>query len=339
MKFTDVQRAAIEQAIKEKKLNEFEGIRGAIGDAFNAENLASAIAKVETDSLTDKMVVQARRYAGLVPIDTTTQASIGTALVRKYEDAVGIGRPHSGTGGDIPSAEVSYGQQSITVGGGAINYRYSIFEMQAASRDGINLKGAKATAARLGYEKHMYKVAMVGEPETGNKGLLNHDLPEVATAAASWLTADIDAIMTDISNAIGLAFDEAEMTGDTSMLPDTILLPSVLYRLLLNKRVSPTSETTLLAYITANNLLTAAGVPNVKIEQLYELNTAGTGKTPRIVVYRRDPSALELILPQDLTFIAPQAKDLDIVTNGYYLYAGLWIKSAKSIVYLDGAGA
>lgn len=77
-------------------------------------------------------------------------------------------------------------------------------------------------------------------------------------------------------------------------------------------------------------------MPNVRFESLSTLDTAGTDGGRRIVVYRRDPSALELILPQDLTFLAPQADGLDIETFGWYLYAGLWIKSKNAVTYLDG---
>ena len=335
MKFTKELLDAMTVIGADKLEGQLGGIKAAIGDAFNQTNLANAIARAETQSMIDSRVTAAQRYTRLVPVDTSTSAVVGTAIVKGFTDAVGMGRSHSGTGGDIPLAEVLYGDQSLKVVMGSIAYQYSIAELQAASRSGTPLSSDKAAAARLGYERHMYKIAVVGEPEKGLKGLINHDIPEVVTATASWDTASAQSIITDLANAIGVALDSSEMTGDTSGLPNTILLPSAKLRLLSTRTVSPTSETSILTYIRDNNLLTVNGV-DVTIEGLPELNTAGAGNTPRAVIYRRDPSALELILPQDLEFVAPQAKDLDIYVPGHYLYAGLWIKSPKAVIYLDG---
>lgn len=335
MKFTKELLDAMTVVGAEKLESQLVGIKAAVGDAFNQTNLANAIARAESQSLIDGRVTAAQRYARLVPVDTSTSAVVGTAIVKGFTDAVGMGRSHSGTGGDIPLAELVYSDQSLKVVMGAVAYQYSIAEMQAASRGNVPLSSDKAAAARLAYERHMYKIAMVGEPEKGLKGLLNHDIPESVAAVADWDTASAQSIITDLANAIGVAFDESEMTGDTSGLPNIILLPSAKFRLLSTRTVSATSETSILTYIRENNLLTVNGV-DVTIEALPELNTAGAGNTPRAVIYRRDPSALELILPQDLEFVAPQAKDLDIYVPGHYLYAGLWIKSAKAVIYLDG---
>lgn len=337
MKFTQEQMAVIAKSIADRKMGMLGGIQMNIGDAFNAENLASALGRVESQSLIDGRVIAARRYANLIPVSGASNAAMGTALKKGFTDAIGIGRPYSGSFQDAPLADVVYGSQIISVDAGNVAYSYSVPELQAASRDGVPLATDKAAAAQLAYEKHMYKVAMVGEPETGKLGLLNHDIPEVTTATDSWSVGNIDAIMNDLSDAIGLAYDESELTGDTSMLPNTILLPSKHFRLLNTLRVSATSEKTLLSYIRENNLLTESGVENVRFESIPELNTAGAGRTPRIVIYRRDPSAIEFIIPQDLEYVAPQAKGLQVHTEGFYLYAGLWIKSPKAVLYLDGA--
>ena len=337
MKFTKEQLEAMALDIADSRRNSLGLISNQIGDAFNQDNLANAIGRAEANSLIDGRVIAAQRYARLVPVDTTTQASVGTALTKGFTDAVGIGRPHSGTGNDIPLAELMYGEQSIKVQAGSIGYQYSVPEMQAAARGGVPLSTDKPAAARLAYERHMYKVAMVGEPETGKKGLLNHDIPQVFAATSSWDTGNVDTIMNDLSNVIGMAFDNADMTGDTSTLPNTILLPSKRMRQLNTLRIGPNSETTVLQFIKQNNILTENGVA-VTFEGLPELNTVGADNKERIVIYRRDPSALELILPKDLEFLAPQPKGLDVFVPGWYLYAGLWIKSPTSVMYLDGIG-
>lgn len=336
MKFTQEQMAAIKQAIADRKESQVEGIRGDIGDAFNAQNIAGALARVESESYIDAGVIANRRYATLVPVDTTTQAAVGTALVRKFTDSFGEGSASSGMGRDSNTVGVKYTQQSITVGVGDLNYKYSVPELQAASANNVPLQSDTVAAARRGYEHHMNKLAMIGETKTGIKGLLNHDIPEVISATGSWDVGDIDAIMNDLASAIAVAYNDANETGDLSQMPNTILLPASIMTKLNSIRIGTNSERTLLSFIKENNLLTESGVPNVRFEQLSWLDSMGADGGRRIVVYRRDPSALELILPQDLTFLAPQAEGLDIVTYGWYLYAGLWIKSKNAITYLDG---
>jgi len=335
MKFTKDLLDAMIVVATDQRSTQLGGIQTQIGDAFNQDNLASAIARVETESMIDGRVTAAQRYSRLIPVNTTLGGAIGTAIVKKFTDAVGIGRPYSGAGNDIPLAEVMYGEQSITVAMGAVAYQYSIAEMQAASRDGVSLSTDKVAAARLAYERHMYKLAMLGEPEKGTQGLLNHDIPEVVTATADWDTASAQSIISDLARIISVAVDDKEMTGDASGLPDVILMPSQKFTLLSTRTINANSETSILEYIIAKNLLAVNGV-TVTIESLPELNTAGPGNTPRAVIYKRDPSALELILPQDLEFVAPQPKGLEIYVPGHYLYAGLWIKSAKAVLYLDG---
>lgn len=337
MILTKEQIDAIVEEMAESRAIGLDAIKGQVGDAFNQDNLASAIVRAETESYIDRRVQSAQRYARLVPVNTSITADVDTAIVRGFEDAVGIGRPHSGTGSDIPLAELTYGEQMIKVKAGSIGYQYSVPELQSASMRGNGLSASKPAAARLAYERHMYKIAMLGEPETGNKGLLNHDIPETVSASASWDAGDIDAIMNDLSDAIGVAYDEATLSGDTSLLPNTVLIPAKRFRLLNNVRIGANSETTLLQFIKRNNILAENGV-DVTFEALPELNTAAEDGGERVVIYNRDPSALELILPKDLEFLAPQAKGLDIFVPGWYIYAGLWIKSPKAVTYLDGIG-
>lgn len=336
MKFTEAQMAQLTKAIAKQKETMVHDIAGTIGDAFNQTNLANAIAQAEAESYINKRVIAAQRYARLIPVDTTTQATVGTALVKGFTDAVGIGQRHSGSGDDIPLAEVIYGQQFITVDMGSIGYEFTVAELQVASRTGVALSSDKPAAARLGFERHMYQVAMVGDPRSKGKGLLNHDLPEVIISAKRLAASTPQEIVKLISDAIGLAFDEAQITGDGTSLPNTVLLPSKAYRLLNDTMMSATSTVSVLQYLKDNNILTISGVQDVSFESLPELNTAGEDSLGRIVIYRKDPDSIVFIIPQTLTFLAPQPKGLAVFTPGWYIYAGIWIKSKDAVIYIDG---
>lgn len=333
MILTKEQIDAIVAEMAKTRSEGMESIRSQVGDAFNSDNLASAIVRAEVESYANKRVQQAQRYARFVPVNTTIQADVDTAIVRGFEDFIGRGREHAGTGGDIPLAEVAYGEQKISVKRGAIGYHYSIDEMRAASRRGIGLSTAKPAAARYAYERHICDVAFFGEDKTGVKGLFNHDIPEVHNASKGWDTATNQEILNDIADAISIAFS----SSDDDNLPNTIVLPAKRYLKLTSTMTGTNSDISLLSYIKRNNALAEAGV-DVTILFDKGLDTAGADGGERIVIYNRDPSALELLLPEELEFLAPQPKNLDVFVPGTYLYGGVWVKSPNAIIYLDGVG-
>lgn len=340
MKLTPEQINAMIQQATKRRMGDMAPaealLRANVGDAFELASFARAIARTETQSLISTQAQAARRYARLLPVNNTVSAAMGTALVLQQTDAVGMGRPYSGTGNDIPLVDTTYSEVTLKVKAGVVAYQYSIPEIAAAARAGVALQSDKVDAAVLGFERHMHKVAFSGEPETGLFGLFNQPNVDIIAASTGWATATPDEILEDIANAVGIAQDDAELNGDMGNMPNTILIPSALFRVLNTRRLSDHSDTTLLSFIRDNNLLTASGIPNVAIEALPELNTAGPGGNARVVIYRRDPGAIEMLIPQELQFLAPQPSGLDIYVPGHYLYAGIWLKRRKSLVYVDG---
>lgn len=336
MLLTKEQLAQLTAQIAEAKKSDVLSIAGAIGDSFNQTNLANAIARVEALSYINSQVTAAQRYAKLIPVNTTVKAEMGTALKREFTTAVGMGKRYSGSGKDIPLVEVIYGEQYITVEMGSIGYQYTIAELRAASLGNVSLATDKPAAARLGFERHMYQVAMVGDIDGTKKGLINHEIPEVILSPKRFAASTPKEIIQLISDAIGVAYDDAEVTGDTSNLPNTILFPSKIYRYLNDTMMSETSETSILSYLKANNLLSESGVGNVEFDSLPELNKAGADGQGRIVIYLKDSSAIEFIIPEDLTYLAPQPDGLEVLVPGFYVYAGVWIKTPKAITYIDG---
>lgn len=335
--FTTEELKQLAKSIAKQRMDGLLAIKGSLGDAFNQTVLANAIGTAEAESYIDRRVLAAQRYARLIPVNTTIPASAGDVLRRGFKNAVGMGKRHSGSGKDIPLAEVTYGNTLINIDMGVIGYQYGVGELEAASRGNIALDSDKIAAARLAFEKHMYNVAMVGDAETGKEGLLNNSTVEVSVAAGAWTTATPPKqMLADISAAIAIAFDESAITGDISMLPDTILLPSTIFTLLNDTFMSETSAVTVLEYLKEKNILTASGVPNVTFEILPELATMGSDGGNRIVMYLNDPSAVEFILPKDLTFLPPQPEGVEIFTAGWYVYGGTWIKTKESVIYLDG---
>lgn len=303
-----------------------------IGDAFNLQTLARLLVLAETqDDMTPQMT-EAVEYAQFVPVRNNFPAVVGTSHDLQRKRGVGEGKAHSGTGNDIPLAEVLYDSVSLKVKAGVIGYQYSIMELATASAMGVALDTDKIQAARLGFEKHMSRIAWYGETETGLKGLLNQTGVDTSAALEAWETATPDEILDDINGLIAGAMDASEYNA--SITPDTLLLPTSLMRVLTSRRISDNIETTIFKHIMENNMLTLEGKPFV-IRATKRLETVGVGGTRRTIMYRRDPACIEMRIPQELQFLAGQAQGLDVFFPGHYLYQGIWLKRVDSLRYMD----
>ncbi len=306
--------------------------QAAVGDAFNLQNLANLLVQLETNNEMTPQLAEAAEYANFLPVKQNFPAVVGTSHELSRKNGIGEGQAYSGTGGDIPLAEVIYDSITLPVKAGVIGYQYSIHELATAAQTGITLESDKVSAARLGFEKHMSSIAWVGEPSTGLKGLINQTGVDTVAALVAWDTATPEQILEDFNGIIADALDGSAF--EAGIRPDTILLPTSLMRVLTSRFVSDARDTTIFDHIAKNNMLALEGTaPTIRATK--RLETAGVAGTRRIVVYRRDPSCIEMRIPQDLTFLSPQAKDLDVFTPGHYLYQGVWLKRVDSLRYLD----
>lgn len=307
-------------------------VQAQVGDAFNLKNLATLLVQLETDNQMSPQLVEATKYAELIPVKINFPAVVGTShtLQRKY--GVGEGQDYSGTGNDVPLAEVVYDDVSLEVRAGVVGYQYSIMELATAAQMGIQLDSDKVQAARLAYENHMSKVALYGNPAVGLQGLYNQTGVTVQAAAKDWETATPDEILADFNAILSDALEASEF--DSTLAPNTVLLALSLMRTLSERRLADNLETTLFEWLSKNNLLALEGKPLV-IRGKRNLETAGVGGTRRTVVYRRDPECIEMRIPQDLQFLAAQPKGLDVYFPGHYLYQGVWLKRVDSLRYMD----
>lgn len=320
-------------AQKEQYLQQFvPSLKAQVGDAFNLSKLAKLLVQLETDNEMTPQMTEAMEYAKHIPVNQNFNAVLGTSHTLQRKKGVGEGQSYSGTGGDIPLAEVKYDEISLQTQLGAIGYQYSLAELATASQVGISLQADKIQAARLAFEKHMSKVAWVGEPEKGLKGLFNQTGVDVKTAKKAWETATPDEILADINDVLYDAYADTEYNPGIS--PDTIILPVSLMRVLTSRRIADNLDTTLYDWVVKNNAFALQNKP-LNFVGSSRPEKLGIGESRRITVYRKDPACIEMRIPQDLTFIAPQAQGLDVFTPGHYLYQGVWVKRVDALRYLD----
>lgn len=314
-------------------------IAASVGDAFNMDALAKLFVSLEqVDGLTPQLE-QVMDYAKYIPVGPVNGVfGGGEVLPRKI--GVGIGKEYSGTGNDIPEADVEYDSVTLPIKVGTISYRYSIMELAAAQQHGIQLDADKVQAANLAAEKHLSQVAWYGYNKangSGNlvkvNGFLNQEGVTVVTAQYDWATATIEQVLSDFNTS--LADSENLFDADVSVQPDTYLMASNQYQSLSSRVVPDSGGKTFLKYLEENNIFTTQGKPLI-IRGLGRSNGKGVANADRSIIYRRDPSCIQFKC-SDVTFLAAQPKDLDIKFPGHYKYQGVWLKRVDSLRYLDHA--
>ena len=307
-------------------------VQAAIGDAFNFDALAQLFVKIEEQNEITPQLEQVMDYAKYIPVMPVNGVfGGGEVLSRKW--GVGIGKDYAGTGNDIPLAEVEYDTVALPIKVGTIGYQYSIMELEAAQKLGMTLEADKVQSARLAAEKHLSQVAWYGNSKTGVKGFLDQTGVTVVTGQHNWATATIEQILGDFNAS--LSDSENLFDGDVSVQPDTYLMASNQYMHLSTRVVPDSGGKTFLKYIEENNIFATQG-KTLTIRGLGRSNGKGIANADRSVIYRRDPSCIQMKC-DDVSFLAAQPAGLDIKVPGHYKYQGVWLKRVDSLRYLDHA--
>lgn len=305
-------------------------VQAQVGDAFNIDALAQLFVKLEEINEMTPQLEQVMDYAKYIPV-VGVNGVFGGGEVLPRKRGVGIGKDYSGTGNDIPLAEVEYDSVSLPIKVGVIGYQYSVLELAAAQRMGLQLESDKVQAARLAAEKHLSQIAWVGNPLTGIKGFLNQTGVTVVTAQNNWATATIEQVLADFNASLADADDIFD--NDVSVQPDTYLMASNQYMHLSTRVVPDSGGKTFLKFIEENNIFATQSKP-LTIRGLGRSNKQGTAGADRSIIYRRDPSCIQM-KADDVQFLAAQPAGVDVKVPGHYKYQGVWLKRVDSLRYLD----
>lgn len=267
----------------------------------------------------------------LVPVDNSV--SPGAEVVTYYQyDMVGMAKIIADYADDLPRADVKAKEFSSRVRGIGSAYGYSMQEVRAAQLAGLPLEQRKANAARRAIEQTIEKIAQTGDATYGLLGLLNqpnasvYTIPNGISGFSDWARKTPDEIAADIHGAINSIY--ANTLGVEQA--DTCVLPLEQYTLITTKRMGDGSDTTIAEYVLKSSPYLKSIVP------WYALNSAGAASTDRMLVYRRDPDALQLIIPQEFEQFPPQQEGLEVITPCHARCGGVVVYYPLSMAYADG---
>jgi hypothetical protein len=230
---------------------------------------------------------------------------------------------------DITAKEVT--QKIVPI---AIATEYSIFDIASAQKANLPLEAEKVMAMRDATERKIDRLAWMGDDDYGVQGLLTNSLIPTANVVngsggfPEWDTKTPSEILFDILDAIASIL---ALTKDVE-IPDTILLPTYQYNLLIQPR-SDVSDTTLLKWLAENVPVLNGDVTAIK--SIPFLVGQGVGGTDRMVVYRRDPEKLNLIIPFEFALANPVAQDLGYKISSRALTGGSVVRYPLSLTFRD----
>ncbi len=267
-------------------------------------------------------------------VSTNTSVSTGKqSYTIRIMDKVGEAVVVADDAVDYPNVEVKVSEKSMGLFTLGISYQYSLQEARAAMDAGVGLIPRKAMVAREMMERKLDNIILVGDTVAGVKGLLNATDPGIVTYTAStggggstlFSAKNADEILGDLHGMVHKVVSDSKEIE----IPNTLLMPLSTRLFLQSKRVGDGTTGTVLATFLGND-------PYINmIEALHQLesNTAWTGR--RITAYRRDPSALDLIVSQPFEQVNPQQIGMITRTWCRMRTGGLAIYRPASIVRMD----
>lgn len=306
--------------------------------ARQLEHIRAGVAEIQYTEL---------MYDRLLPVNRSVSPG-KTDYTLRFMDKVGEAVVVGDKTSDFPDVEMNIAERYMKFFSIGLAYSYSHQEAVMCREEGIPLSAKKAMVCREQIERKIDDVALLGSSATilpGAQvvgGLLTLTDTGVGSYTMSTGTGGSTAINGDKS-ADDILADLHGMTNQpfTSskgvFAVNTLLLPLTTRAYLASRRVGDGTNGSVLNYFTGSNQFIRSEGDVVGMWQLESSSAAGAGAAwtgKRAIAYRRDPSAIELMISQDFEQLAPQAVGQLVRTlcrarmGGVALYAPMtWIKS------------
>ncbi len=298
-------------------------------DASESAFLSRSLEQVRAQTYDIKLLqLKAREF---LPVDNSI--SPGAEVIRYAQyNSVGVAKIIANYADDAPRADVLALEFTSKIRGISSSYGFSLQEVRAAQMAGTPLEQRKANAARRAVEERVDAIAQTGDSKHGLLGMLNQsntttfNVPNGVAGTATFATKTPDEVIKDLH---GIANGIVTSTKG-SEVPDTLILPLAQYGDIATRRMGDGSDTTILKFFLATS-------PHIKsVEQWHALTGAGTNGADLMVCYRKDPDAIQLVMPQEFEQLPPQLKGFESVTLCHARTGGVIMYYPMSMSYGSG---
>lgn len=254
-------------------------------------------------------------------------------------DIAGAAQFLSHKGFDMPYADIATSQHLQANHFAGIGYEWSLGELQRAAKAGRQLGSEKAMAARKVAESFLYGIAIRGNAEKNQTGLVNDANVPTANVSAdgtggltTFASKTPDQINRDVNAVLNAPFNATKETQRAN----TLLLPSTRLQYMASTRIGDGSDT-ILKFVRENNVYTLETGQPLVIRSSRELDTAGAGGTARMMAYDNDRGVVQFHLPGPHEFLpAFQKSSMTWEVAGIMNVGGVEFRRPKGAAYRDG---
>jgi hypothetical protein len=270
------------------------------------------------------------KYSQLIPLSSEVGNGADSFTYRVF-DKQGSMKVIGDKAQDLPRADVLRKEVTLPVRSIGGSFAYTIQETRAAAMvPGMNLEQRRANAVRRAYEEKVQEIAYFGDSASGMKGFFNNDQVD-KTVPNKWFdTATTDEMLELLNEAPTRLVQNSNMKE----MPNTMLVPYNVYRIISTTPRSSTSDTTVMEFFLRTNPMISSIEP---INELEASKSGGSLSKDRIVVYDRSPDKLQLHIPQPLEFLPPLRQALEFSVAAHARIGGLALYYPKSAMVLEKA--
>ena len=272
------------------------------------------------------------KYSSVLPISTEVGPGADSFTYRIF-DAQGQMKLIADKASDLPRADVLRKEVTHQVRSLGASFGYSIQETRAAAMvPGMNLEQRRANAVRRAYEEKVQDVAFFGDAGVSMDGFFNNANVD-KTVPNKWF--DDATITTDeMLELLNEAPTRLVQNSNMKEMPNTLLVPYDVYRIISTTPRSATSDTTVMEFFLRTNPMITAIEP---VNELEAGKSGGALSKDRVIAYDRNPDKLQLHIPQTLEFLPPLREALEFSVAAHARIGGLALYYPKSALVLEKA--
>jgi hypothetical protein len=272
------------------------------------------------------------KYSTVIPVSSEVGTGADSFTYRVF-DKQGSMKVIGDKAQDLPRADVLRKEVTHPVRSLGASFAYTVQETRAASMvPGMNLEQRRANAVRRAYEEKVQEIAYFGDAPSGMKGFFNNNqvdklVPDKWFDTAGVTSDELIALLNEPATRLVQNSNMKEM-------PNTMLVPYNVYRIISTTPRSSTSDTTVMEFFLRTNPMITA------IEPINELEASKSGNAlskDRIITYDRSPDKLQLHVPQPLEFLPPLRQSLEFSVAAHARIGGLALYYPKSAIVLEKA--
>jgi len=272
------------------------------------------------------------KYSTVIPISTEVGTGSDSFTYRVF-DKQGSMKVIGDKAKDLPRADVLRKEVTHPVRSLGASFAYTVQETRAASMvPGMNLEQRRANAVRRAYEEKVQEIAYFGDAPSGMKGFFNNNQVDKIVPDKWFNTSGVTT--DEMLELLNEAPTRLVQNSNMKEMPNTMLVPYNVYRIISTTPRSTTSDTTVMEFFLRTNPMITAIEP---INELEATKSGGALAKDRILTYDRSPDKLQLHVPQPLEFLPPLREALEFSVAAHARIGGLALYYPKSAIVLEKA--